>query len=1320
MRVRRSRRAFFALLSSLLVIGSVPAVAGAAIGAVSGNVHTIAPPPSALPNALEHATDVLGWDEQQGVTLASGLRTDIRTPGLYDQAADLHTAILPAGTVVDSHIFHSDRPGPAGSATGTVLRQVTVTFPNAILGIIATEAKLTESDVVGAPGTVYGGANRSIGFGVDAGRDELELLSDQRTIVATLRTTSGLDQFRVLTRHNGPPTVSAGGPYSGSEGQPVPLAGVVSDPDGDTLTSAWSVTWTGAPGTVCAVTGESSLTPTVACTDDALVSARLTVNDGVNPAVSSTAAVSVGNAPPVTGTLVVPTAPVPLGTSAAISVPFSDAGTHDAHSATVAWGDTTSAAGSVSESGGSGSVTASRTYGAAGVYTVSVSVTDDDGATATAVAQIAVNGAPAADAGGPYSGAEGLPTALVGTAVDPEGDPLTYGWTLSPGALDAGGSCTSSAETTLTPSVTCTDDAVVGVDLSASDGINPPVVSSTTVAVANEAPLLGAVAVTSGPVPVGGTVNVAAPFTDDGTNDTHTATVAWGDLTSDSGAVTESGGAGSLSAGHVYTAPGIYTVRVSLSDDDLGTDERTATVVVNSPPTVDAGGPYAGVEGAPMSLAGAASDADGDPLGVVWSFAVDAAPGTVCLPIGLGTLTPTLTCNDDAVVTATLTVDDGVNPPVVDIATLAVGNAAPLLSTAVPSDATVPVGTAVSVGLAFSDDGANDTHTATIDWGDGVVEPGTVNGSSGTVSGSHSYAHSGTYEITVTVVDDDGAATEATTAVTANGAPTAGVGGPYQGVEGAPVVLTGTAADPDADALSVTWTATILSADAGTHCALSGDTTLTPALTCDDDAQVRVTITVADGVHPPVVDSTTVSLVNGDPSAATPVVTPNPVPLGSPVSLLTSFTDPGVNDNHSATITWGDATSSVGLVSEVPGSGTVTGGHTFAAAGTYQVKVSVSDKDGGVNSATVPVLVDAPPTVDAAGPYVGSEGVPRPLNGTAVDPDGEPLALSWSFSVSTDPGGACTMSGTATLVPSVTCSDDSTVVATLTADDGVNAPVTDTATITIANRDPGIGIVTVPSAPVPVGTSVSALTTFVDPGTNDHHTATIAWGDGAQTAGTVVESAGNGSVAGTHAFTSPGTYAVSVTVWDDDGGSVVGTASARVVVFDGGTGFVTGGGWINSPGNAYTPDNPSDAALAGKAEFGFVVRKRPSDPAPTGSTEFQVRLRRTGTNRGCDDRRDDGWSRETSLEFKSVSYSSLTVTGASKAVFRGTGRVDGASGYEFLVSVIDGRSTHTADRFRIKIWKTSTGQVLYDSQAGAADGADAAAAVSGGSIVIHG
>ncbi len=628
-----------------------------------------------LPDALENATDVFAFDEQQGVTLASPVLTDIQTPGTYDQLGDLTVTAIPAGTVVDSHLVHSDRPG-SSPGTGTILRTFSITFPTDIVGVIARPGRLNDSDVLGAPGTLYGGSSRGLSFGTDAGADVV-ILPDQRTVQGVWHTTSGTDEMRVLTAHNAPPTANAGGPYAGSEGSPIPLSGAASDPDGDPLSTTWSIATTGDPGVSCSLAGAATLAPTVTCNDDALVTATLSVDDGTNPAVTATAQLTVGNVAPTLGALTVPAGPVALGASAAVQASFADVGTNDSHTSTITWGDTTSSSATVSETSGSGTASGSHVYALPGVYTVTLTTTDKDLGTVTTTGQITVNGPPAADSGGPYHGTEGLPTTLVGTATDPENDPLTFGWTFTPGALDPGASCVDVGSTTLAPSLTCTDDAVVGASLSASDGVNPPTVSSTTVTVDNAAPVLGALAGTAGPIATGAPVSVLAPFTDGGVNDTHTATVDWGDLTNSPASISESGGTGALSAGHTYGTPGIYTITVTLTDDDLGVDTQTTQVIVNSPPTVDAGGPYVGLEGAGLSLTGTAADPDGDGLAVSWAFSVSGDPGVVCLPSGTGTLTPTLTCNDDAMITATLTVSDGVNAPVSSVTTIAVGQRGP-------------------------------------------------------------------------------------------------------------------------------------------------------------------------------------------------------------------------------------------------------------------------------------------------------------------------------------------------------------------------------------------------------------------------------------------------------------------------------------------------------------------------------------------------------------------------------------------------------------------------------------------------------------------
>ena len=71
----------------------------------------IAAPPSVMINALESDTTMFAFDEQQKVTLASGLAVDITSPGTYDDSSDLTPATIPAGTVVNSDFVNADKVG---------------------------------------------------------------------------------------------------------------------------------------------------------------------------------------------------------------------------------------------------------------------------------------------------------------------------------------------------------------------------------------------------------------------------------------------------------------------------------------------------------------------------------------------------------------------------------------------------------------------------------------------------------------------------------------------------------------------------------------------------------------------------------------------------------------------------------------------------------------------------------------------------------------------------------------------------------------------------------------------------------------------------------------------------------------------------------------------------------------------------------------------------------------------------------------------------------------------------------------------------------
>src|SRR5690606_32735037 len=67
------------------------------------------------------------------------------------------------------------------------------------------------------------------------------------------------------------------------------------------------------------------------------------------------------------------------------------------------------------------------------------------------------------------------------------------------------------------------------------------------------------------------TFTVTGTFTDVGVEDTHTATVDWGDGSDPTTAtITQEAGGGALTASHVYATAGTFTALVCVTDDDGG------------------------------------------------------------------------------------------------------------------------------------------------------------------------------------------------------------------------------------------------------------------------------------------------------------------------------------------------------------------------------------------------------------------------------------------------------------------------------------------------------------------------------------------------------------------------------------------------------------------------------------------------------------------------------------------------------------------------------------------------------------------------------
>src|SRR5439155_3255570 len=184
-----------------------------------------------------------------------------------------------------------------------------------------------------------------------------------------------------------------------------------------------------------------------------------------------------------------------------------------------------------------------------------------------------------------------------------------------------------------------------------------------------------------------------------------------------------------------------------------------------------------------------------------------------------------------------------------------------------------------------------------------------------------------------------------------NHAPTAAAGGPYSSTEGTALAFDGSgSSDPDGDALTYAW-----SFGDG-----SSGTAVKPSHTYANNGAYPVTLTVTDthGAASAAVTTTT-TIANVAPAVSAGAS--QTITMGTSFALNASFSDPGLNDTPWAyTIAWGDGSPQT-TGSATSQSSPITAAHTYTAAGTNTVAVTVTDKDGAVGSGQLTVTVTASP-----------------------------------------------------------------------------------------------------------------------------------------------------------------------------------------------------------------------------------------------------------------------------------------------------------------------------------------------------------------------
>lgn len=789
-----------------------------------------------------------------------------------------------------------------------------------------------------------------------------------------------------------------------------------------------------------------------------------------------------------------------------------------------------------------------------------------------------------AEAGGPYATEEGTPVALDGSgSFDRDGALVAWAWDLDgDGAFDDA----SGATATWVP----IDEGTFTVRLRVTDDSGEIDVDAAQVTVANAPPLVSAPAVLSGDE--GGVLSLSAmSLFDPGVSDDLVATIDWGDGASETMAVES----GPLAASHIFVENGTYAAHVCIGDGDGGTGcAAIALEIANLPPEV--------AQRASYDFRGWLTEELGTGGTAQWSVAGDGATATE-----IRNSEPTALVGDlpgygvVEVEVRTTDADDDFIGILIGFSTGDFSNpgADYLLVDWKRNDQT-----SARRGLALSR--VVGVPTAGELWAHfDAASNGAANGvaelARGATRGGAPWLRNTTYRFRIDAtpgrlrvwvddaqeIDFTGPVppgrlalydfSQAATTFTALDSSLV-----IAGEEGTPIALRARFADPgraDTHTASIAW----------------GDGAVEPVPVADepgegevyathsylDELEVEATVCVTDDEEAPGCAEVPVHVANLPPALA--------LTVGStgyredPVSLAGSvFSDPGVLDLHVATIDWGDGTVEAAGVVESNGAGAIEATHSYVAPGTFPLELCVDDGDGGVDCAARSVVlvdrfmdlaVDKAVSVAEARPgqrvtYTLTARNPGTLPATGVVlTDVLPAHLVFVDAT----GGGAHLAGTTTWTLGALAPGAATSV-TLRADVAASAPFGATVWNQAAVADDGAwgpdgdlddnaaavplrlsdGVTPIVAVANPLtGTEGVAIAlagvTFTDTPPSQHHTATIDWGDGLTSAGTVSPASGTtGAIGGSHAYADDGVYLLRVCVTDPGAHTGCATTTANV------------------------------------------------------------------------------------------------------------------------------------------------------------------------------
>lgn len=385
----------------------------------------------------------------------------------------------------------------------------------------------------------------------------------------------------------------------------------------------------------------------------------------------------------------------------------------------------------------------------------------------------------------------------------------------------------------------------------------------------------------------------------------------------------------------------------------------------------------------------------------------------------------------------------------------------------------------------------------------------------------HVFTTGGTFPVTVSVTDEDGATGSATKIVRVNHPPSAEIKvSPAEAVfTGVEMTFTAEVLDLDGNATTLAWS--VDGAPAGTAPSIErtwlddGEHVIRLTATDTNGATSRVTKTVTVQNRPP----------NVNPRVLEPVIN-----RGETATLDANATDP---DGFITRVEWflDDERIAVKDLTDPGQDQSVE--VTFPSGGNVNLRAAATDDDGDTTSVPFTVQVNSPPTLSASvSPDREQAGRPILFEASATDPEGDGISYLWDF------GDGHTDTSPVTSHTYATAPESGvSYEARITATDSKGASVSRLFSIRIDTPD--LTAVLTHSPITPQAGSGTSFTVTIPPG---RAIEGIDWNFGDGTTLTT----GPGVASVTHTYHAPRTFDVTVQVRADHGSTASASDTVRV------------------------------------------------------------------------------------------------------------------------------------------------------------------------------